>query len=287
MDIPASIEWLRGQPGGDIWLQTIPALVQELCREWDLQPIGDPFAGSYVSFVIPVKRANERYVLKLQWPDPVVEHEYLALQEWDGQGAVHLIAHDKTRHALLLETCHPGSYLGDAVGIDRVGVMIGLLPRLWIPTKAPFKSLSDAAKEWAVHIPEEWSHAGQPCERALVDAALRFIDELADSQGTQVLVHQDLHGHNVLAAEREPWLVIDPQPLIGEREFSLAPVVRSVELGAGEKATLARLDRLSEELSLDRTRVLKWTVAQTIAGGFGGPRAARDQQIVRWLLAAL
>src|SRR5215475_7700941 len=28
----------------------------------------------------------------------------------------------------------------------------------------------------------------------------------------QVLVHQDLHGDNVLAAEREPWLVIDPKP---------------------------------------------------------------------------
>ena len=43
-----------------------------------------------------------------------------------------------------------------------------------------------------------------------------------------MLVNQDLHADNVLAAEREPWLVIDPKPLTGEREFAVAPIVRVV-----------------------------------------------------------
>ena len=67
---------------------------------------------------------------------------------------------------------------------------------------------------------------------------------LPDSQGEQVLVNQDLHGDNVIAAEREPWLLIDPKPLAGEREFAVAPIVRSGELGHSQAQVRGRLDRL-------------------------------------------
>ena len=40
-----------------------------------------------------------------------------------------------------------------------------------------------------------------------------------------------LCGDNVIVAERQPWLAIDPKPLPAEREFSLAPVIRSFEFG--------------------------------------------------------
>src|SRR5205807_836745 len=76
--------------------------------------------------------------------------------------------------------------------------------------------------------------------------------ELAATQGELVLVHQDLHGDNVLAAQREPWLVIDPKPLAAEREFAVAPIVRSDELGHSKREALHRLDRLCADLALDR-----------------------------------
>jgi streptomycin 6-kinase len=34
-----------------------------------------------------------------------------------------------------------------------------------------------------------------------------------------VLLCTDLHAENVLAAEREPWLAIDPKPCIGDPAF--------------------------------------------------------------------
>ncbi|GGW53564.1 hypothetical protein GCM10010381_43810 [Streptomyces xantholiticus] len=37
------------------------------------------------------------------------------------------------------------------------------------------------------------------------------------------LLHWDLHFDNVLAAEREPWLVIDPKLLVGDPGFELCP----------------------------------------------------------------
>ena len=60
------------------------------------------------------------------------------------------------------------------------------------------------------------------------------------SQGEQVLVNQDLHAQNVLRAQREPWLVIDPKPLGGEREFGIAALVRGRELGHGRRAVTRR-----------------------------------------------
>jgi streptomycin 6-kinase len=101
-----------------------------------------------------------------------------------------------------------------------------------------------------------------------------------------VLLHQDLHGENVLAAEREPWLVIDPKPLAGEREFAVAPIVRSFELGHSKRDALYRLDRLGSELALDRERALGWTVAQTVAWSGGSDFVATHVETVEWLLEA-
>ena len=180
---------------------------------------------------------------------------------------------------MLLERLRPGTFLADA-DVDAVAVMADLLERLMIPVGAPFRRLADEATTWANSLPRAWQAAGRPCERRLVDAALALIREL-DTPEESVLLHQDLHGHNVLSAAREPWLVIDPKPLRGERAFQVAPIVRSRELGHSRALVWQRLDRLCERLSLDRRRARGWTVAW----GFGGRFDAQHYEVVRWLLA--
>lgn len=263
----------------------MPTIVTGLAREWNLQ-VGPPFEGSNVSYVAPAMRGTEHVVLKVQWPDDESAHEADALNVWDGSGAVRLLAHNVERHALLLERCLPGTDLAAAMGLDALSVLIDLLPRLWKVVGPPFKSLTEEALGWRASLYADWDAAGRPCERRLVDATAEFLDQLARSQGEQVLVHQDLHGENVLAAQREPWLVIDPKPLAGEREFSLAPIIRSVELGRSRKDVVYRLDRLSSELQLDRNRVRRWTIAQTVAWGFHSNDGAPHYETARWLLSA-
>ena len=122
------------------------------------------------------------------------------------------------------------------------------------------------------------SHGGD------LDGALgELARELAATQGELVLCHQDLHGENVVAAEREPWLVIDPKPLAAEREFAVAPIVRSFELGHSREAALGRLDRLCGELGLDRERARLWTIVQTTAWSGGGDYVAQHMETVEWL----
>ena len=225
-------------------------------------------------------------VLKIQWPHRESEHEAAALELWDGDGAVRLLAHDEERHALLLERCRPGTYLSELDADAGLGVLIGLLPRLWKPAGPPFRSLADEAVWWAGYIREEWDDAGRPFEENLVDAAVSALEALALTQGEQVLIHQDLHADNVLAAEREPWLVIDPKPLAGEREFGLASIIRSVELGHSKRAVVDRLDRLSSELGLDRERARGWALGQTIAWAYGSEIQQTHVETARWLLQA-
>jgi streptomycin 6-kinase len=223
-------------------------------------------------------------VLKIQWPHRESEHEAAALDLLNGDGAVRLFAHDPTRHALLLERCRPGTYLYAAGAKEALRVLVDLLPRVWRPAGPPFRSLAEETDWWAIR--EEWEKRGRPFEEALVDAAESAFAELVPTQGELVLLHQDLHPGNVLAAEREPWLVIDPKPLAGEREFGLAPIIRSPELGHSRREVLQRLDLLTAELGLDRERARRWALGQTIAWSFDGELHPSHVETARWLLEA-
>lgn len=286
MDIPERLKWLEAVDGGRDWLDHLPGTLIAAMDTWGLELAGAPMPG-FVSYVVPVTQGSTPLVLKLQWPDEESAHEAEALRRWDGHAAVHLVAHDPAHHALLLERCVPGTPLAAAKGIDRLGVMIGLLPRLWVEAGASFRSLTVEARRWRDGLPAAWEAARRPCERALVDAAIALLNDLSSDPPDQVLVHQDLHAGNVLAAEREPWLAIDPKPLAGERAFGVAPIIRGPELGHTRRDVIYRLDRLSAELGLDRQRASGWTIAQTMAWCFDSPFREQNLEIVGWLLDEL
>jgi streptomycin 6-kinase len=247
--------------------------------QWDLR-IGEPFVegagGRTLRATLP---DGTPAVLKHVHPHRESEHEAEALQRWDGEGAVRLLARDGW--TLLLERCEPGEPLSRLGGEAALDVLVGLLPRLWVTAGPPFRPVAEEAAWWRSSLPDEFERAGRPFERRLLDAALEALTVLPATQGEQVLVNQDLHGDNVLSARREPWLVIDPKPLLAEREFALAPIVRSAELGHSRKAVRYRLDRLSADLGLDRERARLWTLGATIAWAIGGPPSHVD--VARWL----
>jgi streptomycin 6-kinase len=220
--------------------------------------------------------------LKIQKPHRESEHEAAALELWDGEGAIRLLDHDPDEHALLLERCAPGTPLSAAGQDAALDVFVELLPRLWKPAGEPFRPLADEAAWWTEYLPrQDWSR-----DPDLLDAALGALRELPGTQGEQVLLNQDLHGDNVLAAEREPWPALDPKPLVGEREFGIAPIVRSSELGDSRRDVLHRFDRLTDELGLDRERARGWTIAQTLAWAWDGELHRTHVETARWLLEA-
>ena len=245
-------------------------------EEWGLLDVGEQYAPGAGGFVAPAVLADgTRAVLKLGIPHREAEQEADALERWDGNGAVRLLARNDERWALVLERAEPGAFLSESP--DALDVLIDLLPRLWVSADG-FHTLEDEAGHW---VDEIGRGARDP---RLRDAALHYIQELAHTQEEQVLVNQDLHGDNVLAAQREPWLLIDPKPLAGEREFGLAPIIRSDELGHSKRDVLYRLDRLTGDLGLDRDRAIGWTVAQTVAWSGCDDYIEAHVEVVEWLL---
>ena len=279
------LEVWRGDPLGDPWIDELPSIVEGCAQRWSLTP-GEPWANSVASLTMPAERDGEPVVLKIGIPDREGEFEAEALRRLDGNGAVRLLDDDAATRAMLLERCMPGTPLTDQEPDVALDVLIGLLPRLWIPAGKPFRPLADEAADLIVEMREHWVRTGRSVDEALIDAATDAFEYLAPTQGEQVLVNQDLHAGNVLAADREPWLLIDPKPLAGEREFGVASIVRGRELGHSREAVLHRLDRLSDELELDRERVRLWTIAHTMSWAFDDEPLASHIEAVSWLLDA-
>ena len=218
------------------WLDDLPRLAAECAAAWELE-LEEPY-DTPRSLVVPAGEA----VLKLNAPSHFeADHEADALACWDGQGAVRLLARDDGRRALLLERCVPGTTLHGS-GADETAVVPGLLERLphTAPSDHPFRLLTDEAARWAEEVPERYERGGRPFERSLLDAAIAVFRSV--DRGASRLVNQDLHAGNVLRAEREPWLVIDPKPLVGEREVDGVGPLRNAGLlgGRRRRRSLAR-----------------------------------------------
>ena len=289
MRLPDGLGWWRDVPGGAAWLDALPGLARSCAADWDLT-LGEPFPSAYASLAVPaVTGAGARVVLKLNFAEPETEHEADALAAWDGDGAARLLARDAGRAALLVERLDPGVALWTVADeAEANGIAASLLRRLWRPPAAahPFRRLVDDATGWLAVVVPRYERLGRPFEGSLLDRAVRGVEELSAAPPEEVILHQDLHGGNILSAGREPWLVIDPKPLVGERAFDLASLLRDrrSELAADPspvRRLRRRLDQLAADTEVDRERARTWGIVHALAWGVGA-----DGVDARMLLAA-
>ena len=203
------------------WLTRLPAAVGELRERWSLT-IGEPFDSDEVScaWVAPATRADgTRAVVKVAMPHFEAEHEIAGLRFWDGDPTIRVLESEESLGAMLLERCEPGLHLRVVHhGFEQDAVIAALLRRLSRSPVPPnrFRPLSALTTYWNQETQggsARWSDAG------LVREGLSLFSELPRTAKESVLLATDLHAGNVLQAEREPWLVIDPKPFVGDPAF--------------------------------------------------------------------
>jgi streptomycin 6-kinase len=183
--------------------------------------LGHPFAAHEVScaWVAPVVLGDgSRAVLKLGMPHMEGTHELQGLRFWDGDPTVRLLDADAGLNAMLLERCEPGTALRRLPTFEQDVVIARLLRCLWRrPTaRHAFRPLAAMTVYWAR---ETRAAASRWPDAALIEDGLRLFDELSQPSFDDALLATDVHAGNVLSASREPWLMIDPKPFIGDCSY--------------------------------------------------------------------
>jgi streptomycin 6-kinase len=244
------------------WLASLPATVSELEKRWSLE-IGEPFEIASAGWVAPVKRADgTSAVLKISMPHSECEHEIDGMRFWDGQASVRLLDSDRELRALLLEHCAPGTGLWKQPTAEQDQVLAGILKRLRrMPAEPhPFRDLRVMLTRWDERTRSEEAHWG---DGGLVREGLRLFAELSATSPCTVLLSTDLHAGNVLAAERELWLAIDPRPYAGDPAYDATQhLINRIKPRADAVDVIRRFAELAE---LDWERVRLWTFARAAA----------------------
>ncbi|GAA3439362.1 aminoglycoside phosphotransferase family protein [Kutzneria kofuensis] len=236
------------------WLLGLPELAAEYLDRWDLTPDGAPLNG-FVSVVQPVRRADGTpAMLKLGLTHEESEHEWYALSIWDGDGAVRLLDHDADDGVLLLERLRPETLATQPIS-DALTIAGTLRSRLLRPAPSPMRTLRANAARWAEELPQA---TGIPSR--ILDEAVDICRSLGPHAQRQ-MVNEDQHFHNILASDREPWLVIDPKVIAADPEFGLATLLwNRFEPDRIEH----RLDMLVEIEGLDADKARAWTFVSAV-----------------------
>ncbi len=264
-EVRASVLSVFGSTGRD-WLEALPTLADQLTRRWRLSVSGKAYGGGSHALVVPVTgTGGTRAVLKVPVVDVENRFEAAALRRYGGDGAVQLYEHDSKSGALLLEQAAPGSLLADDPNRGAaIETACALLRRLRRPPGAghPFPRVWELLERWLADWPQLDEH---PFPGDLLREALSLARELITPDGDGVLVNRDAHLGNVLAAEREPWLLIDPKPLVGEPAFDGGYLLLDVLGSAPTQVDAVQLARrIGEGLGVSARRVGAWALVRAV-----------------------
>jgi len=207
---------------GPSWVAALPGLVDRLREKWGIAELGRRYRGGSHSLTAAVTLADGMpAVIKVPMVDPENRLEAEALRLYAGVGAVELLGYDPESGAMLLEEARPGRLLEDHPDrLEAIDIGCALLRRVRRPAPQGhrFTLVTDAAAAWS-HSLGNRAPGLHGEARGLAEEAAAAALELSRASGPLTLVNRDAHFGNILAAQREPWLLIDPKPLAGDPAF--------------------------------------------------------------------
>lgn len=334
MDIPQPlVDRYRESSSGRAWLKKLPRLIDAACERWSLVVDTDAMTSStegeeattpwtgYSGIAIPVRAAesdaDRLAVLKISYPHDGLAVDHEALRLWDTPGVVKLIDLDIPHHAFLMERLDGHRSLTDLPMNDAVAVWGEVSQAVAIDTRSidwtsselelldKIPRQGDVATGLLRDISERWERLEHPLEPWLYQHAVDFLGGwLREGGRSDALINTDMHFENILARrEGDPlapgWVMIDPQVLIGEPEFSLAPLLwnRIAEYESADPVAdvQARAARFAAAAGFDLDLALKWSVvrnldnaleeideAQTRAANARGSDSDQSRRMSQW-----
>lgn len=256
---------------GRAWLDRLPAILAACEERWNMT-IGAPVGNLSFNYVAPAVLADGTEVILKTGLTDEFPSQPEALRHFDGHGMAQLLAYDEHDAAMLMERLKPGTSLR-AVEDDEAAILAAteVMRKIWRPLPQEhyrFPTVADWGKGFA-RLRKLYGGGTGPFPPAMFDKAEKLYAELTSSMAESVLLHGDLHQDNILSAEREPWLAVDPKGLIGEPVYETGAILRNFWpdiLSVPDLVSLMarRIDQLSAELGFDRERIYNWGFAQAV-----------------------
>jgi streptomycin 6-kinase len=272
MKIPESLAWIAARrPDVQEFVAALPDRIRELEQRWSIS-VGEPFdPGGFTSYTARASRpGGEPCVLKIAYEWEPTRLERHALRVWDGDGVVRLLEDEP--FTMLLEACEPGEALFTEPDSDAAdSASIRIMKQMWRPPPpdVDWRRVETEASGIAAAIEANHARSKNNVDLAYVRLTLDFIERARDQAGPDLLLHGDFHQGNVLSAQREGWLAIDPSPLVGDPCFDAARAVfdrPGVILGDADPAQRlsGRISRFVDELDLDHDSLASWALTRCV-----------------------
>lgn len=251
-------------PEWERWTESLPRLTQGLVDDWQLRFDGAPKRG-FCSVVRPVRtRDGAPAMLKVGFPDEESEHEHLALRRWGGRGTVRLLSADPHRRAMLLERLHDRD-LTTVQDPEACRIVAASYQQIHVPALPQLRNLQSYIDRWTADLQALPRNAQIP--HRLVEQALSLTRNLFSDSNNDTVIHCDLHYANVLAADREPWLVTDPKPVNGDPHYEIAPMLwnRWDEVCTDvREGVRKRFYTLIDAAGFDEDRARAWVIVRMV-----------------------
>ena len=284
--MPSNLVAAAEEDGRKAWLKRLPAQIEAVASRWSLS-VEDPFEpGGQTAWVAPARSAvHGDVVLKVGWRHMEGEDEAAGLREWAGEGAIRVFADERLSErttALLLERCTPGTTLAEWPEEEQDVVIAALLRRLWRQPAddGAFRLLGQMCEYWAASFERRVAKGASHVDPGIAREGADLFRSLPATAEEEVLLCTDLHAENVLAAQREPWLVIDPKPFVGDPTYDALQHLLNCEdrLQADPRGLATRVAGL---LGLDPERLLLWLFARCVVDSASWPWAFEIARRVR------
>jgi streptomycin 6-kinase len=269
-DFRARMVALDGEDGS-AWLRRLPGILAHCSERWNIT-IDEPFQSLTYNYVAPaMRRDGTRAIIKASPPGGEFAIQSAALRLFDGHSMTQLLECDNENDVMLLERLLPGTTLRDMADDERAtSIAASVMKQLWCPVPAdhPFPTVQDWGKGFK-RLRQFYNGGCGPFPRKLLEEAETLFAELSASMAEPVLLHGDLHHDNILAAQREPWLAIDPKGLVGEPAYETGAWLRNwlpdlLRQPQPERTLARRVDQFAAELGFDRARIRGWGLAQAV-----------------------
>jgi streptomycin 6-kinase len=133
--------------------------------------------------------------------------------------------------------------------------------------------------QWTAEFETKTLARDPSVDPGLTRAGIELFRELPATAGRAVVLSTDLHAGNVLAAEREPWLAIDPKPYVGDPTYDVLQHLLNCP-GRLKSDPIKLSKRIAHLAGVDPERTRLWLFARCVQESRHWPELAEIARLI-------